>query len=338
MLSVSMAMLLAGCGALHPLPEKQAGGTTAADIVLRNLSLQRRDLAIKSAIARPDPFLLQNVNHLLQAPVRISAFAENVETALQKKTMGIAAQVALCANILEAPIEAAQVQAPENTLPEYFQSPAVTALYAALQRAGSLLQEAFTRLDRKEMLFVKETIEHLLFYGDYWQEHTRDETQDMIEKAFQLASRVDLKKITSACYTVAAALDRAMPELTQKPLALEPGRMATPLGDIIIGGYGPDTYTGAMPLLLVDPGGNDTYAFDDYASLSVIIDLAGNDVYKSRSKAFLGAGILGLGVIMDVEGDDRYYGEVFSFGCGFMGAGVVADLAGNDRYESRLFS
>ncbi|MDT8325334.1 MAG: hypothetical protein RRA94_14570, partial [Bacteroidota bacterium] len=51
-----------------------------------------------------------------------------------------------------------------------------------------------------------------------------------------------------------------------------------------------------------------------------------------------GAGVLGIGMLLDCAGDDRYEAHSFSQGCGRFGVGVHYDAKGNDQYFSRGFS
>ena len=148
----------------------------------------------------------------------------------------------------------------------------------------------------------------------------------------------------AAATELAAAVDAALRYCARKPRA-SPGTgsagditISTPLGDIVIGGPGNNRYTGAMPLLLIDIGGDDRYAFTSYNPLSIIIDVSGNDTYDAAAGAPLAAGIMGMGFVVDLSGNDRYIGQNFSFGCGLMGVGVLFDESGNDRYRGQAFT
>ena len=148
-----------------------------------------------------------------------------------------------------------------------------------------------------------------------------------------------MKKIAEACFHVALVIENAMPELKNKTMDfIDETVLPTPLGNIIIGSMGDDIYDGDMPLILIEPGGDDTYSFKNHSVFSVIVDISGDDTYESSNNSFLASGIMGLGFLIDVEGDDLYQGENFSFGCGFMGAGVLSDLKGDDSYISQAFS
>ena len=134
----------------------------------------------------------------------------------------------------------------------------------------------------------------------------------------------------------------------------------TPWGWVRIRGSGNDFIDAAgavRTLLIVDLGGNDTYLGPVAASsasypLSLLLDLDGEDEYSagagpaaeaddSTNPALRGApgpaqgaGLCGVGVLIDAAGDDQYSAERYAQGVGQSGR-VLADLAGNDRYGVR---
>lgn len=82
-----------------------------------------------------------------------------------------------------------------------------------------------------------------------------------------------------------------------------------------------------------------------------LLDLRGNDTYGVKQAPDLdarctaqplvrrivtaGAGLLGVGILQDAEGDDAYTGKTFSLGAGHaFGVGILSDLAGNDAYAA----
>ena len=92
-------------------------------------------------------------------------------------------------------------------------------------------------------------------------------------------------------------------------------------------------------LLIIDVGGDDKYAnaganADRRHPVSIAIDLAGGDNYQAAGDAVgsFGAGVLGVGILWDADGNDRYDGQRRSQGAGEFGVGVLIDSAGNDSY------
>jgi len=115
-------------------------------------------------------------------------------------------------------------------------------------------------------------------------------------------------------------------------------RIATPSGDIVIGGRGENTYQlDAMPNVaaVIDLGGDDVY-YDGTCSIRrpvfVVIDLAGDDRYRSKLPGVQGGAVLGVSLLVDREGDDRYQGIDVAQGSCLGGAGILVDYAGDDSY------
>ena len=107
---------------------------------------------------------------------------------------------------------------------------------------------------------------------------------------------------------------------------------------MLIGGEGDNIYTEDATIIL-DLGGNDRYLNRAGGSsrenpFTIVIDFSGNDLYASSEDFSQGAGILGAGFLIDLEGNDSYVARNYSQGMGFFGAGLLVDLAGRDVYKS----
>jgi len=111
----------------------------------------------------------------------------------------------------------------------------------------------------------------------------------------------------------------------------------TPWGWIRVRGGGNDELSGTDALLIVDFSGNDTYIGGVAAStatrpLGLLLDMAGDDRYDAAGTPAQGAGLCGVGVLVDAGGNDEYRAERYAQGVGQFGMGVLADLGGNDNY------
>ncbi len=106
----------------------------------------------------------------------------------------------------------------------------------------------------------------------------------------------------------ASELDALHAELQQ----MKPGRIETAYGPIIIGSSGPDRYEDVDALAILEPGGDDDYIFNHPEAqigkrgVQVIVDFAGDDVYETHGVGGPGAGLLGIGILIDRAGNDRY--------------------------------
>ncbi len=334
----------------RPILSPSGREPSALDVLLGELHLRREDLGIHRSLPSGDPFLLHKVPLFLKSPLQVISFARESATAFRRGQKSIASVLKISAHLLEMEIgddEREKVSFPEDfeKIPQSPLRQAIEILYPALVQSKRVFGEAFSGLSKEEIDVSKRKIESLLFPGSKDEGLLRHEKQEQIEWAFFLASKIDRKKILEASIIIASALDEALPILEgmdpsqiMRILKDEKTTLQTPLGEIVIGGLGNDIYVGKMPLLLIELGGNDEYRFEEYSPFSVIIDLSGNDTYHSFENCPLGAGLMGMGFLVDLKGDDLYLGEDFAFGAGFFGVGLLLDREGNDRYVSGQFS
>jgi hypothetical protein len=155
-----------------------------------------------------------------------------------------------------------------------------------------------------------------------------------------IGARQKLDGLARALVNLLAVVEYSLPALRQSSSIAE-GEWLTPLGKVKVAGAGDDRHSGEY-LLLVDPGGNDNYenvaAPLGPGSVSIIIDLAGNDSVRWDRSAGPGSGLLGLGIWVDLAGDDHYAGGSLGLGAGMFGAGLLWDVAGNDIYDAHALS
>lgn len=202
-----------------------------------------------------------------------------------------------------------------------------------------------------------------------------DPTVQLVTPAERDAMSVRQSDIVRALATFRARLAAAPPQQQDDPI------FSDPEGLVILGGQGDDTYerSGLFPdpILLVDPSGSDTYLNSaggacpvtpevpgskwlqcNSLAVSVVADLGqdgSNDsyLYDGEPAAVQGAGGPGgLGILVDVAGDDRYIAKmtrgttdaIFQYvdgggqGYGFAGEGLQLDLLGNDIFRFDVFS
>jgi len=135
------------------------------------------------------------------------------------------------------------------------------------------------------------------------------------------------------------AVERAARELEaiEPPSDFDRWEMATPHGRVIVAGPGDHEHVCRHDcLLLVDLGGNDLYrgtaagARYPEQAVGVVLDLEGDDRYEGAA----GVGVGGLGVLADLAGDDLYTAGDRAQGFGLLGHGLLWDRAGHDRYHA----
>lgn len=153
------------------------------------------------------------------------------------------------------------------------------------------------------------------------------------------ARLLDWQSLVYAHYKIIAATDLAAKRLQVLPASAKVVALTipTPLGVIRIGDRQPHTFAARDNLLICDFGGNDTYTAGGGSSprlpFSAIIDLGGDDIYgDSLTVRQFGYGNCGLGIVIDLAGNDRYRASQLSQGVGIFGTGIVCDAAGNDDF------
>ncbi len=103
------------------------------------------------------------------------------------------------------------------------------------------------------------------------------------------------------------------------------------------GGAGPDRHQ-VDKGIWIDAGGDDEYylkGVGEPGAFLLIVDLGGNDIYISKDSLSRSAGNMGIELIADLKGNDRYLGANFAFGSTLFGYSSLFDLAGHDTYEGR---
>jgi hypothetical protein len=163
----------------------------------------------------------------------------------------------------------------------------------------------------------------------------------LLDTYHAVGARQHLNGLNSALLRLLAAAVHSQAGLKQAPTAEYTGEWQTPLGRVLVAGPDDDEHTGEY-LLLIDLGGNDTYRnvaeSVQPGNVSVVIDLSGDDTVMWNDVQGPGAGLLGLALWLDLEGNDTYRGNSQGLGAGLLGAGLFLDAGGNDSYEARSLS
>ncbi|MBU3698414.1 MAG: HEAT repeat domain-containing protein [Candidatus Kapabacteria bacterium] len=178
-----------------------------------------------------------------------------------------------------------------------------------------------------------------------WQVHDNEISGTGVTKS--VSANIDPLLVSDICsignslyVELRQALDRFDGDVSTSRDSLSSFVLSMPFGRVAIGGAGNDAYSGSYALI-IDVGGDDTYDVEAASvvdsmtpSLSVVIDLDGNDLYRGGDHV-LGSGRFGVGILIDESGDDTYAARDFSIGSGTYGFGIVQDASGNDVYRSR---
>ncbi len=171
--------------------------------------------------------------------------------------------------------------------------------------------------------------------------------QDYDPLSHRMLSEVNFALLYFGAIQLVKALDKSLMELVKIGFPEDwDFEWSTPMGKIILKGNQDHRHTAREVLFCIDSGGNDTYLASPGATsswfnpVSLLIDVDGNDSYlQSEDDVYAqGAGVMGVGVLIDLKGDDQYSAVQYAQGFGCFGLGILADHAGDDRYDSMYFS
>lgn len=210
-------------------------------------------------------------------------------------------------------------------------------------------QQAFRHFSADELLWIESAVPGLLegFVNAHMMCFDQDvDRQRSNVNLLGMAQRLDMSALIRQAETVARIVDgHFLASLkTQMESAPNPARRiarrSTPWGDIILDGTDDNRYLKDTPAVLINLGGDNFYANNTGSSIpgkvpsAVLVDFAGNDRYENWSPMRQGTGFMGVGILLDIAGDDTYIGIRHVQGTGFMGIGVLADMGGSDTYRA----
>jgi hypothetical protein len=168
-------------------------------------------------------------------------------------------------------------------------------------------------------------------------------------KVLELSFKIDLQKLMNAVRPLLACLSNGKLSSLQKDLInrfKDTGSSVlyetdTVFGKVIVGGAGPNRYEEDAALIL-DIGGNDIYLNNAGGTRSgipvaIVIDWEGNDSYITKKKFSQGSGVLGSGILVDLDGKDTFEALDGSQGAGLFGLGILYNSGGNTVFKGRYY-
>jgi len=230
---------------------------------------------------------------------------------------------------------------------------------AGLATAKKQLQNLTQELKLPLARFLSVATSSYLLIKDQTEDVTEEELEKMMSFAYcppasgeieimqtmqSISNRVSEELMQTAglwMTEVAGELSEKVGKLTKLTTSGEQLTITTPIGNLLFGTAGADTYRSPNTLLLIDPAGNDRYEGKIASGsslthpISVVIDSKGNDQYSAdrNNGGTQGCGILGVGVLMDLAGNDTYDAVRMVQGCSILGTGVLYDGGGSDSYD-----
>jgi len=336
---------------------------------LTAIKMRERDLSVMSL--NTDDFRISLVDSTMDAPLSMPAILDTFGffyTASELAPVTMLTEAAKSMDIFpEAPVvKSTDVEYPwkgQKNVPVRIRE-ALDIIFAGFERASVDFETAFATVDSFQMDTIKTWgVDYLVrddgddIDSENYQATLEEideaelETEKRSERLFQITSKIDRIRLANAALNIlksAVIADEKVMGLTAQnnerpeiPDSLAGGDIIywceTDRGPVIIGGPGKSMYYQRFAVI-IDLGGDDIYAYaaggaDSSVQFAICIDLTGNDLYSSSADFAFGSGGLGVGVLIDHEGDDIYESDDLSIGCGSYGTGILLDLEGDDFYS-----
>ncbi len=303
------------------------------------------------------PFRLRGVNTILNQPLDLPLVSQELTSSLRRNFIKARLNAGgIISSTMQALDFDAAKPSPVKRTPEL--ALVLDRILEALSNAGAISDEALEPLTLEDRALLIRGIRHLMVEGlqpgDSPPDETRENQPSIIE-FLNTALKVDTQLLLTAGLKVAQEINLETLVEWKKNLDKFPidheGWVTEKVGDVthvytrhglmIVGGAGDNVYD-QEALLIVDLGGNDRYRNGAGASrnghpFSMVIDFSGNDIYTTDDDYAQGAGILGGGFLIDLEGDDQYLSKSFGQGAGVLGVGMLIDMGGDDVYQCHSF-
>ena len=286
------------------------------------------------------------VDALLSSPLYMPTYAESVASLIKENNTIYDLSASLLAEggiPLSYPKDIDISKEPPEPFLEVFTPDEAKKIYGYWLNFREIqkdVEETLSVLSEEEKYWIKENYNRFFFEtqegGADYDFYTTDNPFPF--KFFELASRVDLSKLSSA----ALALSKIGDDFYQSKDAFILTR------DFIWeeGGLKLVISTRSHIEILedadffIDLGGNNTIKNNaggtkGQRSLALHIDLKGHNVYEGQNFV-QGCGFLGVGMLFNCSGNNTYHADSYSQGCGFFGSGFLINFEGHNRFQVNL--
>jgi hypothetical protein len=300
-----------------------------------------KDISMMPPNARPQPFLLSRVSTLLRDPFEMQGVTDEILSRTAPETTSFRSPVSPDSlwPLLDVAVSAAP-KSPSDTF----------RLEAALADIREGLLEHSSALSDSEKAFLFREAPGLFLHEEQDTARTpiegelrRLEEDARSHRIMELAGKLrweGLVRASAAAWRLESWLMESFrsggDSLALRRLKKASGRNFP----VKVGGKGSDRHTVGHGIW-IDPGGDDEYLLSGPArpgSFTLILDVSGNDLYLSKDSLQRTAGNMGVSVMADLAGSDRYLGSNYAFGSALFGFSSLFDLAGHDSYEGRCAS
>jgi len=236
-----------------------------------------------------------------------------------------------------------------------------------IKLANTYLDKAFAAISPEEKQFL---LNNSFSFLDYSLSEDNLAEQFNYKKLIRLTKKINYRYLITAATTISVLYDETylqslketvdalpdsvikLPDFVHYEGNLKYYKNVPEIGNIVIGGNCQNRYfTNAT--VIIEPDGDDYYGNNCGASAyshtkgteiinhrptCLVIDFRGDDIYEASKIGTIATGILGIGALIDIAGNDSYNGDIMSIGSSFIGVGMLLDEAGNDRYHGQEYT
>ncbi len=208
-------------------------------------------------------------------------------------------------------------------------------------------EEACRALERDVMPLIEEEAESAgadLFMQDSLERASRREALErkIRLEAVRLPDPASIARCLGQIDQLWSELPQLVEQLSALPLVDDPRFGLVHHADslLLVGSRADNRYEGNLPPIVIDLGGDDRYgaaAASSRGRLSLLIDLAGDDLYRGNGETGPAQTLGGLSVLLELEGDDHYQGDFRTQAAALGGVALLLDSEGQDSYQAGLF-
>ena len=353
-------------GSTDSLSPEMAGLSDLTDY----LDLTPNDISFRSDYTEPDSFRLKVVADLMNRPIKMIDYADQLRGSHAKGQPEILAEILF--NDLRGEYQDNRADSyhatGEELVVKYNLAFDNLTLNQLLNRAASYIDVIIPKSTEMSLALLKPTERTFLLNEfkslvtlDTADEFRTPEESDSLEKVSEKIAEkfvgfggkidkdpilrsgldclrdllVDINQLRDSIATGAISPDKL---LAGSPVATKLDQAKILLGKQPgwkVGGTGSDYYSGDLSFVL-DFGGDDLYDLTYNPKNPhpvIVIDLGGDDTYRGQTDFAVGAGCMSVGLICDYGGNDQYLGKSFSVGSAYFGLGIIYDAAGDDLYS-----
>ncbi len=335
--------------------------------------LRRSDFGFRDDYMPPDKYGLDRFVYLNHNPLELVEYVDDWSKADAESIEQILARTLKDLRRSAGTHKAAVDEAPMSMLSGvnlYYQNNDLNALLTALYplvfaRFPSASDSALAKLSAKERKFLRNVTPGILLEDanvnqrniysiDSIQQAERRHTVKLAEIGSRFRSEFlvqegvtgfveilrQVKMFVAALKSSGVSMKTALKTEVEIPDRVSANSYLGKYKDWKISGPGDDYHRGEYSVI-IDLGGNDRYDLSYDPSNphpTIIIDLAGDDIYNGETAYTIGAGMFSVGMLIDLGGADVYRGSNYSIGSGFFGVGILYDTEGDDSYLGDTFT